>query len=77
MVDSKQFKDWLSVRARLRAEQRAFRDARAAMARGEPTDVEALSIQQSEIRALQALSTSMVRRSGTPARRRERSGPDH
>lgn len=77
MVDSKQFKDWLAVRARLRAEQRAYRDARAAFARGEPTDVEALSIQKSEIRALQALSTSMVRRSGAPAGRRERGGPSH
>ena len=77
MAQSKQFQEWLSVRERLRKEERSFREARAAYARGEPTDLQALSIQQSEIRALQALSTSIVRRSGTPAKRKERGGPTH
>ncbi len=63
MVQPEQMKEWLAMRSRLHAEERAFARARAASARGEPTDPEELSIKESEIRALRALSRSLFRRS--------------
>jgi hypothetical protein len=63
MVKPEQMKEWLAMRSRLHAEERAFAAARAACARGEPTDQEELSVKESEIRALRALSRSLFRRS--------------
>jgi hypothetical protein len=63
MIEPKQFRRWLELRARLLAEERAFAKDQAAWHRGEPTDVEALSIKHSEIRALRALSRSLIRKS--------------
>ena len=63
MVKPEQMKEWLAMRSRLHAEERAFAQARAAWARGEPTDHEELSVKESEIRALRALSRSLFRRS--------------
>jgi hypothetical protein len=63
MVKPEQMKEWLAMRSRLHAEERAFAAARAASARGEPTDPEEMSVKESEIRALRALSRSLFRRS--------------
>lgn len=76
MVQPKQYQEWLAVRARLLAEERAFAQARAAYARGEPTDLQDLSIKQSEIRALRALSRSLFQRSARAGERAGRDGAD-
>lgn len=75
MAESKQFQEWQAVRSRLRAEERAFSEAHAAHARGEPTDMEALDVKRSEIRALRALSMSLVKRSGAQIKPWRRKGP--
>lgn len=62
MDRAKEFNHWLTLRTRLLNEERAFARERLALERGEQTDVEALSIKQSEIRALRALSRAVVRR---------------
>lgn len=62
MVEPRKYQEWLRVRQRLLEQERAFARAREAMARGEPVDPEIVSIQQSEIRALRALSRAMIRR---------------
>ena len=63
MVEPRQYRDWLQLRQRLHEQERAFARARDAMERGERVDREMVSIQQSEIRALRALSRAMIRRS--------------
>jgi hypothetical protein len=63
MVEPKQYNEWLLLRQRLLQEERKFAREQQAAARGEPVDLETLSIQQSEIRALRALSRAMIRRS--------------
>jgi hypothetical protein len=62
MAEPKQFQDWLALRQRLHEQERAFLRAKAAASRGELVDLEVLSIQASEIRALRALSLAVVRR---------------
>lgn len=62
MSESKQFTEWLLVRRRLLHEEREFAKGRQAAARGEAVDLEALSVQESEVRALRALARAMVRR---------------
>jgi hypothetical protein len=62
MTEPKQFQAWLDLRHRLHDQERAFLRARAAADRGEAVDLEVLSIQASEIRALRALSLAVVRR---------------
>lgn len=74
MIQPKQYQEWLAVRTRLLAEERAFAQAREAYARGEPTDLQDLSIKQSEIRALRALSRSLFRRSARVVERPGRDG---
>jgi hypothetical protein len=63
MTSANHFRQWMELRERLLVEERAFAREHAAWKRGEATDIEALSIKQSEIRALRALSRSLVRRS--------------
>ena len=63
MFEPRKYQEWLQVRRRLLEQERAFARAREAMARGERIDAEVVSIQQSEIRALRALSRAMIRRS--------------
>jgi hypothetical protein len=63
MMEPKQYEEWVVLRRRLFEQERALAHAQAAAARGEPVDVEVLSIQRSEIRALRALSQAMIRRS--------------
>jgi hypothetical protein len=62
MGTSKGLNEWLALRKRLLEEERAYARDRLAMERGEQADVESLSIKQSEIRALRALSRAVVRR---------------
>jgi hypothetical protein len=62
--DPKQFNEWLALRSRLYAQERAFERARAAQRGVEDSGREQeLSIQYSEIRALRALSRAIIRRS--------------
>lgn len=63
MLEPRKYQEWLQIRRRLLEQERAFARAREAMARGERIDAEMVSIQQSEIRALRALSRAMIRRS--------------
>ena len=66
MVEPKKYTEWLQVHQRLLEQERAFARSREAMARGERVDTEMLSIQQSEVRALRALSRALIRRSLPP-----------
>ena len=66
MVEPKKYTEWLQVHQRLLEQERAFARSREAMARGERVDAEMVSIQQSEIRALRALSRALIRRSLPP-----------
>lgn len=59
---NKQYQEWMALRSRLHAEERAFARAQQGLERGEDVDVQLLSIQYSEIRALRALSASLARR---------------
>jgi len=68
MAEPKQFQDWLDLRQRLHEQERAFLRAKAAASRGEAVDLEVLSIQASEIRALRALSLAVVRRCAVDVR---------
>lgn len=78
MDQGKHFKEWLSLRARLLDEERAFARERLALQRGEGADLETLSIKQSEIRALRALSRAVMRRAmGGNAQRQGGSRDDH
>lgn len=72
MLEPRKYQEWLQVRQRLHAQERAFARAREAMTRGEQVDLEIVSIQQSEIRALRALSRAMIRRSLGPEADSER-----
>ena len=60
--DPKHFNEWLALRSRLYAQERAFERARAAKGSGEAATDQELSIQYSEIRALRALSRALIRR---------------
>lgn len=62
MDTGKEFNEWLTLRTRLLNEERAYARERSALERGEHTDLVALSIKQSEIRARRALSRAVVRR---------------
>jgi hypothetical protein len=77
MNDKDHLDQWLAVRRRLHQEERAVAKAEEARSRGEPVDVEELSIQRSEIRALRALSRALIRRSiqATPGGDRQGGGP--
>jgi hypothetical protein len=59
---NKHYEQWLTLRRRLHVEERAFAHARDAVRRGENADLELLSIQESEVRALRALCLSLARR---------------
>jgi len=75
---NKQYEEWLKLRKRLHVEERAFAQTREAVRRGEKADLEMLSIQASEIRALRALSLQLARRaaeSGSRSSSQERDGP--
>jgi hypothetical protein len=74
MIESKQYREWLLLRERLLQREREFARGQQAIARGEPMDLEVLSIQQSEIRALRALSRAIIRRSLPPRDGSERPG---
>ena len=58
---NKQYEQWLTLRRRLHVEERAFAQAREAARRGENTELELLSIQESEVRALRALCLRLAR----------------
>jgi len=61
--EPKQINEWLALRSRLYAKERAFERAWAAhQGEGEAGKDQELSIQYSEIRALRALSRAMIRR---------------
>jgi len=76
MMEPKQYREWLRLRERLLQQEREFARGQQAIARGEPMDLQELSIQQSEIRALRALSKAIIRRSLQPHDRSERPGGD-
>ena len=67
MAESSKYQEWLQLRQRLLERERAFARAYDAMTRGEEIDLEEVSIQQSEIRALRALSRAMILRSVSPS----------
>lgn len=62
---NKHYEQWLALRQRIAAQERAFAQARDARGRGEMEDVGELVVQWSEIRALRALSVSLARRAAS------------
>jgi hypothetical protein len=68
------YEQWRAIRIRLANEQRALAAALAAHARGEHVDLSEVSIKQSEVRALSALSKALMRKSFAP-RAGTRGGP--
>jgi hypothetical protein len=57
------YDQWRAIRLRLANEQRALAAAIAAHERGEHVDLTEVAIKQSEVRALSALSKSLMRKS--------------
>jgi hypothetical protein len=62
-IDPKQFKQWLELRRRLLSEERAYARERSSGREGTPSDFQNLSVKESEIRALRALSRSLLHKS--------------
>lgn len=66
---NKHYEQWVALRQRITAQERAFAQARDARRRGELKDVGELVVQWSEIRALRALSVSLARRAASERQR--------
>lgn len=63
MSNTPTYERWREVRLRLATERKALAEATAAYRRGEIVDVTGLAIKQSEVRALSALSRSLMKKS--------------